>query len=444
MRRYEVTWVGRLNYWSIAGSMLSAFLVALREGVEAALVVGICLAYLTKIDRTDLKRIVWSAVVSAVVASVGLSYALTTFEWNEEKFEGILLLTAAVLLVTMIIWMRRVARTLRGDIEKRVASFSGRSRWALAGLFLFVFTMVAREGAETVLLLRAVALDSAGFFLWTGTFIGLGVAVLLAWFFFQGALPIRLDRFFGATSIMLAVLAVQMVLTGLHELSEAEVIPSGPRMMGILGPIARNEIFFFAVFLGTAAWVILREMQRARQAASSPAGMNESEARLHHWRQRKERRVMTAASATAFVILVVLAADSVYARAAAQLSPAQPVEAVSGEVRIPVPELEDGNLHRFSIERGVESVRFIVLKKPDGTLAAALDACQLCGPMGYYQDGPNVICKHCGAAIFVPSIGQPGGCNPIPVESRVEGGELVISIGEFFSSAAAPAAATGQ
>ena len=147
---------------------------------------------------------------------------------------------------------------------------------------------------------------------------------------------------------------------------------------------------------------------------------------------------MTAASATAFAILVILAADSVYARAAAQLSPALPVEAVSGEVRIPVTELDDGNLHRFSIERGVESVRFIVMKKPDGTLATALDACQLCGPMGYYQDGTNVICKHCGAAIFLPSIGQPGVCNPIPVDSRIEGGELVISVGGFFSSAAEP------
>ena len=422
--------------------MLSAFLVALREGVEAALVVGICLAYLSKIDRPGLKRVVWSAVVTAVVASVGLSYALTAFEWNEEKFEGILLLFAAVLLVTMIVWMRRVARTLRGEIEKRIASFSGESRWALVGLFLFVFAMIAREGAETVLLLRAVALDSAGFFLWTGTFLGLGVAVLLAWFFFQGVLPVRLDRFFEATSVMLAVLAAQMVLTGVHELSEAEVIPSGPRMMGLLGPIVRNEIFFFAVLLGTAGWVILREMQRARHTAIDATvsdDLNESELRLRRWRQQRERRMMTAASATAFAILLVLAAESVYARAAAQLSPARPVEAVSGEVRIPLPEFDDDGLHRFSVQRGAESARFIAIKKPDGTIAAALDACQLCGSAGYYQDGPNVICKHCGAAIFVPSIGLAGGCNPIPVESRIEGGELVISIGEFFGSSAAPA-----
>ncbi len=419
--------------------MLSAFLVALREGVEAALVVGICLAYLSKIDRPGLKRVVWSAVVTAVVASVGLSYALTAFEWNEEKFEGFLLLFAAVLLVTMIVWMRRVARTLRGEIEKRVASFSGESRWAVVGLFLFVFAMIAREGAETVLLLRAVALDSEGFFLWTGTFLGLGVAVLLAWFFFQGVLPVRLDRFFEATSVMLAVLAAQMALTGVHELSEAGVIPSGPRMMGLLGPIVRNEIFFFVVLLGTAAWVILREMQRARHFALAAEGLNESELRLRRWRQQRERRMMTAASATAFAILLVLAAESVYARAAAQLSPARPVEAVAGEVRIPLPEFDDDGLHRFSVQRGAESARFIVIKKPDGTIAAALDACQLCGAAGYYQDGPNVICKHCGAAIFVPSIGLAGGCNPIPVESRIEGGALVISVGEFFSSPAAPA-----
>ena len=414
--------------------MLSAFLVALREGVEAALVVGICLAYLSKISRPELKRTVWYAVAAAAVASLGLSYALTGLAWNEETFEGVLLLAAAVLLVTMIVWMRRVARTLRSEIEQRVGTFSGSSRFAVTGLFLFVFAMVAREGAETVLLLRAVGLDSEGFFLWTGTLLGLGAAVALAWFFFQGALPVRLDRFFDATSIMLTVLAAQMTLTGIHELSEAEVIPSGERMMGILGPIVRNDIFFFVVLLGTAAWVVLREVLRARHAAAPSEESSEADQRLRRWRQQRERRMMTATAAVAFAVLVVLAAESVYARAAAQLSPAAPVESAGDVVRIPVREVDDGELHRFSVAQGINTARFIVVKRPDGTLAAALDACQLCGDKGYYQDGGNVICAHCGAVIYVPSIGRPGGCNPIPVESRIEGGELVIAVSEFFSA----------
>jgi FTR1 family protein len=405
--------------------------------VEAALVVGICLAYLTKIDRLELKRIVWYAVGAASVASLVFAAALTRFAWNEETFEGILLLAAAALLVTMIIWMRRVARSLRGEIEQRIGHFAEKSRFAVPGLFLFVFVMVVREGAETVLLLQAVQLDTAGFFLWTGTLVGFAVAIGLAWFFFQGTLPIRLDRFFDATSIMLVVLAVQLTLTGIHELSEAQVIPGGPTMMGIVGPIVRNDIFFLAVLLGTAAWVVVREMLRSRHAAASAEGMNEAEQRLLRWRQQRERSMMTATVATVFVVLVALATDHVYARAAAQLSPAATIEAVGDEVRLPIVQVNDGELHRFYFEQGINSVRFIVIKRPDGTLAAALDACELCGPMGYYQDGANVICKHCGAVIYTPSIGLPGGCNPIPLESRLEGGELVIATSELFSGGSA-------
>lgn len=413
--------------------MFSAFLVALREGVEAALVVGICLAYLNKINRTDLKRTVWYSVAAASVSSLGFAFALNRFAWNEETFEGIFLLVAAGLLVTMIIWMRRVARSLRGNIERKVGGFAERSRFAAIGLFLFVFVMIVREGAEAVLLLQAVTLDTAGLFVWTGTLAGFGVAVALAWFFFQGTIPIRLDRFFEATSIMLIVLAAQLTLTGIHELSEAQIVPSGPAMMGILGPIVSNDIFFFAVLLGVAAWVVLREMQRARHATATGGGMNEAGQRLLRWRQQRERRMMTATVVAAFTVMLALTADYVYARAAAQLSPAALVEAVNGEVRLPVVRVNDGKLHRFQLVQGVNSVRFIVIRRPGGKLAAALDACTICGPKGYYQDGPNVICKNCGAVIYVPSIGLQGGCNPIPLESRLEGGELVIPVSELFS-----------
>lgn len=417
--------------------MLSAFLVALREGVEAALVVGICLAYLTKIDRLELKRIVWYAVGAAGVASLVFAAALTRFAWQQKTFEGFLLLAAAALLVTMILWMRRVARSLRGEIEQRIGHFAEKSRFAVPGLFLFVFVMVVREGAETVLLLQAVQLDTAGFFLWTGTLAGFAVAIGLAWFFFQGTLPIRLDRFFDATSIMLVVLAVQLTLAGIHELSEAQVIPGGPTMMGIVGPIVRNDIFFVAVLIGTAAWVVVREILRLRHAAAPAEGLSDSEQRLLRWQQQRERSMMTTTVAILFVVLVALAADHVYARAAAQLSPAATVEAMGDEVRLPVAQLQDGDLHRFYFEQGINSARFIVIKRPDGTLAAALDACELCGPFGYYQDGANVICKHCGAVIYTPSIGLSGGCNPIPLESRLEGGELIISISELFSGGSA-------
>ena len=75
---------------------------------------------------------------------------------------------------------------------------------------------------------------------------------------------------------------------------------------------------------------------------------------------------------------------------------------------------------------GDRGARFIVVRRPDGAVVAALDACQICGPTGYYEQGGNIICKNCAAVIPPLSLGLPGGCNPIPVASRIEGAELVI------------------
>ncbi|MFQ5695205.1 MAG: Fe-S-containing protein [Terriglobia bacterium] len=388
--------------------MLNVFLISLREGVEAALVVGICLVYLRRTGRRQLERTVWWGVLAALLASVAGAWGVEALGLNEEGVEGFLLLLAAVLLIGMIVWMRRVARTLRGTIETRVEGFAAQSRFAALGLFLFVFSMVLREGIETVIFLSALSLNTQGLSFVLATGLGLALAVALSVFFFRGVLPLRLPLFFDATSLMLIVLTVQLTLAGLHELSEALLIPSGPWMMRLLGPIVRNDVFFFVFMLATAAWVMGRELLKHRPPSA------------------RERRWMTAASATALVVLVALTADYVYARGEVQLPPATPVKAAS-DVRLPVADVNDGALHRFRFLDHGSSINFLVIRHPDGRLLAALEACTICGAHGYYQEGEAVICKNCAAEIPTEVFDGVGGCNPIPVASWVEGDTLVVS-----------------
>ena len=158
--------------------MLSAFLIALREGVEAALVVGIILVYLSRTGRAHLARYVWGGVASAVALSLAAAIALERFRISEDGFEGLLLLVAAFFVVTMIIWMNRVARHLKKEIEQKVESYAERAGKAAGwGIALFVFLMVLREGAELALILRAVELSTEGLQIWIGTAVGIGAAV---------------------------------------------------------------------------------------------------------------------------------------------------------------------------------------------------------------------------------------------------------------------------
>jgi len=415
--------------------LLSALLVALREGVEAALVVGIVLVYLGRTGRRHLTRYVWSGLGAAVLASLAGAALLDHWKISEDGFEGLLMLLAGVLVVTMILWMNRVARSLRREIEQRVESFSQRSAAAAGlGLAAFVFVMVMREGVELVLILRAVELSSEGVGTWIGTALGLGLAVAVGVFFFQGTLRIPLGRFFAATSTILYVVAAQLFLTGLHEMSEAQWLPSSQREMAIVGPIVRHEVFFFVLIFGVAVLLILREWFGS-SAASAAESENPAERRRREWERRRQRRWMLLAASSCLIVILGLTADFVYSEVAAAPPPAQAVTAQNGEVHIPTASVEDGRLHFFTVESDGTQVRFLVIRRPGGGYATALDACAICGPAGYRQDGQNVICRNCGAPIYIPSIGQSGGCNPIGFASKVEGGQVVFNLAALLEAA---------
>lgn len=405
--------------------MLSSFLIALREGVEAALVVGIVLVYLNRTGRSHLVRWVWGGVAAAVASSVAVAIALERWKVSEDGFEGVLLLVAAVFVVTMIVWMNRVARHLKSEIEKRVEQQAAKSSAGI-GLATFVFLMVVREGAELALILRAVELSTEGLSVWIGTLLGLGVAVAVGLFFFQGTLKISLGKFFSATSTILIIVAIQLALTGVHELSEAMWLPSSKVEMAYIGPIVRNEFFFFTVILGAAALLVLREWIAAggRPAENVP---DAAERRLLEWEQRKQRRWAFASAFTCTAVILILAAEFAYTRVTATTE-ARSIQSESGTVRIPMSEISNANLHIYSVDAAGTSLRFMVIRKPNGSWGTALDACLICGTAGYRQEGSNVVCRNCASAIYVPTIGEAGGCNPVGVPSRAENGSLVIDV----------------
>jgi len=408
--------------------LLSAFLIALREGVEASLVVGIILVYLARTSRSHLARFVWYGVAAAAALSLAAAIALERWRISEDGFEGLMLLAASAFVITMIVWMNRVARHLKKEIEQKVETYAARAGSAAGwGILLFVFLMVLREGAELALILRAVELSSEGLQTWLGTIVGIAAAVAVGVFFFKGTLRIPLQRFFAATSVILMLVTFQLALTGLHELSEAQWLPSSKHEMAVIGPIVRNELFFFVFIFGSAMLLVLREWITASHARAVTDGLNAAEKRLQEAQNRRQRNWMIAAASACLVVILVLTADFIYARASSAPPSAQPLTAVGREVRIPLSQVADSSLHLFTVNVNGESLRFLIIKKPNG-YGTALDACRICGPEGYRQDGQNVICRHCGSAIYIPTIGDAGGCNPIGFPSRVEGSELVVTL----------------
>lgn len=407
--------------------MLAALLIALREGVEASLVVGIVLVYLSRTGRAQLARYVWYGVAAAAALSLGVAILLERWRISEDGFEGVMYLVAAVFVVTMILWMNRVARHLKKEIEMKIESYAGRAGAAAGwGVFFFVFLMVLREGAELAIILRAVELSSEGLQTWIGTALGVAAAIAVGVFFFKGTLRVPLHRFFAVTSGILMLVAAQLALTGVHELSEAQWLPSSKTEMAVIGPVVRNELFFFVFVFGAAALLVLREWQSASHAKASQE-LGEAEKRLLEAQNRRQRRWTLAAAVACLIVILALTADFIYSQVNAAPPPAREIAAVANAARIPLADVQDGKMHLFTINVAGQSLRFMVVKKPDG-YGTALDACRICGAAGYRQDGQNVVCRHCASAIYIPTIGEAGGCNPIGVPSHVDGAELVLDV----------------
>jgi high-affinity iron transporter len=401
--------------------MLEAFIVTLREGVEAALIVGITLAYLSKINRPELRKSVYAALISAFLGSLGVAALLSRTQWNQDIFEGWVMLAAAFFVVTMIIFMMKTGRKLKGEIEGKVGLLAGRNAWF--GLFAFVFLMVLREGVETVLILSAVSLNSTELLSFMGTFLGVVAAVVFGVMFVKGSVRINLQKFFRVTTVILFFVAAQLVISGLHELSENGVLPSSKTEMAIIGPIVRNDLFFFITILALAALMVLFEVKR-REA--EPLPVSAAERRKAVWSARRERLWMASVYASSFVFIVLVTAEFIYTKSVSALSPATEVTFVNGQVSIPLTQVMDGDLHRFSAQESGTTVRFWLYQKPDGKIATVLDACEICGAVGFYK-GPNgVVCKNCAAPINPQSVGSPGGCNPVPLKAQVTSDAVII------------------
>src|ERR1039458_4640514 len=288
--------------------MLQAFIITLREGVEAALIVGITLAYLAKIGRNDLRKSVYAALAAAFAGSIGLAVVLSRFNWNQDIFEGWVMLVAAVFVVTMIVFMMKTGRKLKGQIEGKIGLFAREDAWI--GLFLFVFLMVLREGVETVLILSAVTLNSTELMSFIGTVLGIGAAILFGVMFVKGSVKINLQKFFRVTTAILFLVAAQLVIGGLHELSENVAwFPHSRQEMAIIGPIVRNELFFFITILVLAGLMVLFEMKSRQPVDVPPAGAARRKAL---WTARKERLWMASVYVCSFIFIVMITASFIY------------------------------------------------------------------------------------------------------------------------------------
>jgi high-affinity iron transporter len=260
--------------------MYQAFVITLREGLEAFLIVAISLAYLRKTGRQQLVPAVHWGIALSILVSIGAAMLFQRAN-NQALWEGVLALTAAVLVASLIVHMWRHAKRLKKEIESRLESSALRTgAKAFAGVFLFTVLMITREGMETALLIGTLIFQTTARDIIAGAAAGTIVAAFVAWMWSRYGHRINLALFFQVTAVFLAVFVVQLLIYGFHELTEANIFPYSEPLHWATepyGPDGRyGQYLSYLLVLLPMAWLVFAAFFSPRK---QPAQMQHTAAR---------------------------------------------------------------------------------------------------------------------------------------------------------------------
>jgi len=223
--------------------MLQAFVITLREGLEAFLIVAISLAYLRKTGRPELVPAIHWGIGASIALSVGAGLLLARAR-NQALWEGVLGVTAALLVASLTVHMWRAGRHMKKDIEGRLAASSLKTgAAAFWGVFGFTLVMITREGMETAMLMNALLFQSRAFTIASGAVGGTLVAACIAHLWSRYGHRVHLARFFQVTAVFLLVFVVQLLIYGFHELTEANVLPNSERLHWATEPYGPDGVY---------------------------------------------------------------------------------------------------------------------------------------------------------------------------------------------------------
>ena len=253
----------------------SSFVITLREGLEAFLIVAISLAYLKKTGRQALLPAVYWGIGASVAVSVGAGLLLRQAN-NQALWEGLLALAAAVLVTSLTMHMWRAGKRMKKEIEGRLESSSQKvGAAAFAGVFAFTMLMITREGMETALLMNSLLFQVGSMTILSGACAGTIAAAFVAWLWSRYGHRVNLARFFQVTAVFLLIFVVQLLIYGFHELTEANIFPGSRPWHDATEPFGPDGIYgqylTYLMVLLPLGWLALSSLGRRPPQRSQTA-----------------------------------------------------------------------------------------------------------------------------------------------------------------------------
>jgi uncharacterized membrane protein len=403
-------------------NLLQSLLPVLQNAAAAIIPLAMLLAFAAKRPGI-LAKWIWRGMGLGIAGS--LIAAILRFNAvfkTREFFEGWVLTLALVaeVLLLFFLWQayRRGSPDEAGNIPAWAVFFVPVTLGLYRGLDFFLFSaIIAFPQAELAwadLMLRIGGLS-----------LGLILAALTGFAIFRVALALPVRELFITAVISFGVIMAQQTVGVIQILLVRGVLPMKKWLLAVMIPLINHDNWFFFALL--AATLLLPIFLFRRRRPAQAAGLNPAQYRKIVADARKKLRWGAAAMASVLLVFCLATAGRAYADQKAELSPAVPVAARQGEVVVSLETVMDGRLHRFAYTGSSgTTVRFIIVKKGGSSYGVGLDACDICGPTGYYERDDQIICKLCDVVMNKATIGFKGGCNPVPLEYKVSSGNIVI------------------
>lgn len=448
--------------------MFEGMWITLREGIEAAIVVVLVVSYLRQNNRAWLTEYFYLGLALGILIAMALTFFFNGLEmlFKNQLIRFIILLDGLLFFSALLAFIR----SLGGDLFAAPALILARFR-VLQGIMvaLGASLLVFFDVLGVALQLKSLAdIKENPVTVYSAGVLGVAPVLVLGAYLVRFCDRVKLGRLFTPASLILSIFTVKLLGGGVNAFSEA-MIPFVQQRLIKLGhdivhtfivlflfpdhPFVKTEFWNFVgyffnektilslIFVVLGGPVILLIWKVLTSPLPTLAGVSKgAERRRQLAGLKKERWLQFIPVAVAFVTILsfLIAAGASQVEPVYEPEPQPVVDDGNGVISValagPVSDIADGRLHKWSYRINDKTILFMAIKRPDGVVAITLDVCGICQPEGYSQIGDKyLLCKYCKTPIPISSVGEPGGCNPVPLRADVGGQNLRITVEELVS-----------
>jgi len=414
--------------------MIKGMALTILSGLDAVILLGFLFGYLKHIKIENAGKIAFYALSTGLLFSFSLVYTLKHLS-IEKEIEVFFTFTGFLLTAMIILWAF-LQKYGVSEKEKSKDNFILKVLIFVYCLYLGVLyeTQIFRVPSKISLdTMQSAGFDTKQFLIYCGVTTGILLLILFLFALVNFLWRSRNDLSRHLLLIVNFIYLGKLSIMAVYGLIFVDILPSSPSLISAVAPFYNNIGLFSYFFLFATGVILILNMFIKTDDHVEYESLNRAEIRKIKAMKKKRLFWIKFPATLAGIFILIISANYISMNRTVSLVPAVPLKPVDGVFEIEKEKVNDGKLHRFSYETTDDiTVKFFIINKSKGAYGVVYDACDICGAAGYYQQKDSVICRRCDVLMNKATIGFPGGCNPIPINFRVENGKIYITKKELL------------